>query len=74
MSIYKNLTDEELSEKADNAWRGHGAIVESTTRLRKSIEKLDKTTSFYSRTLIILTVALLIVALIQIKVVIGTPP
>ena len=62
----KELTDEELSELADTGLRGQGAVVEMMSRLKLSIEKLDKTTSYYSKVLIYLTIALVIISLVQI--------
>ena len=46
------------------AKEGRGAMAELLRRLRNSIEKLDGTTSFYSKIIIVLTVVLVILTLV----------
>ncbi len=48
-AVLSDLTDEELSDVADTGLRGQGAVVEMMSRLSRSIQSMDKTTSHYSK-------------------------
>ncbi len=60
---FKKLSDEELAKDADQGRIGQGSVVESMSRLRESIIILTKTTAFYSKILIFLTIALIFISL-----------
>jgi hypothetical protein len=55
---WKDWSDDELSDEADEGRRGQGAVVEATRRFRVSSDK-------YSRRLVVLTVILTVLTLIQ---------
>lgn len=62
---YKNTNDEEVVEAARTGIHkeSYAAQAEMMRRLKNSIEKLDKSTTKYSKILILLTLVLLAVAL-----------
>lgn len=67
---YREKTDEELIKDADGGGggvesRSRGAQAEMMRRLKNAIEKFDKTTTHHNRSLIALTLILIVVALVQ---------
>ncbi|KKU79795.1 MAG: hypothetical protein UY06_C0013G0009 [Candidatus Amesbacteria bacterium GW2011_GWA2_47_70] len=60
----KKFSDQELANQADMGLRGQGALVEMMSRLKYSIDKLEKSTTFYSRWLVFLTIILTLLTLI----------
>jgi hypothetical protein len=57
--------DEAEASRAEAGLRGQGAVVRSMTRLRDSIDRLNVSTQSYNNWLLALTVAMALVALIQ---------
>lgn len=60
----KKSSDEELANQADVGLRGQGALVEMMSRLKTSIDKLEKSTTFYSKWLVGLTLIITLLTLI----------
>lgn len=61
---FEKAQDKELVEEAQTGLRGQGAVVEMMRRLKDSIDKLESSTSNYSRWLIVLTLVIAILTLI----------
>ncbi len=66
---YEDLSDQELVEDASTRYAygggGNGALAELMNRLKNSIISLDKTTSFYSKWLVGLTIAIVILTILM---------
>jgi len=60
----EKFSDEELADQADVGLRGQGALVEMMSRLKTSIDKLEKSTTLYSKWLVGLTLILTLLTLI----------
>lgn len=60
----KKFSDEELTNQADAGLRGQGALVEMMSRLKTSIDRLEQSTTFYSKWLVGLTLVLTLLTLI----------
>jgi len=63
---WQDRTDDNLVEEAQTGLRGQGAVVEMMRRLKNSLVEQQKSTNRLTWGIALLTVALLILALIEI--------
>jgi hypothetical protein len=62
---WKDWTDDELADAAQQGMYGQGAQVEAMRRLRTTIEVFSDSSDRYSRRMLWLTIVLLLLTLIQ---------
>jgi hypothetical protein len=62
---WKDWTDDELANAAQQGLTGQGAPVEAMRRLRTTIETFSKSSDRYSRRMFWLTIVLLVLTLVQ---------
>ena len=63
---FDKATDKALADEAQTGLRGQGAVVEMMRRLKDSVDKLNQSTTKLNRRLLWVTVAILILTIIQI--------
>lgn len=62
---WKDWTDDELADAAQQGMSGQGAQVEAMRRLRTTIEAFSDSSDRYSRRMLWLTIVLLLLTLVQ---------
>ena len=70
MHDWKEKSDKELCDNAQSGFGGLGYVVESVFRLRDAVVKTNDAANRLSKSMFLLTIALLVIAVVQVVVVV----
>ena len=66
MSQFREMTDDQLANRANQGLSGQGAPVEATRRLREAVESLDRSSTKLATRMLWLTVVIMILTAVMV--------